>query len=144
MNYIDRLPNFQLIYHLYNVRVCAVSHFSCVQLFVTLWTTACQASLSVGFSSQEYWGGLPCPPPRNLPDLGIEPRPLMSPALAEKFFTISSTGKAHLYVNSYNKLTFKSKSCVNEILFEGFIFVQVIFSCFLTTAMLTSFFFFFS
>ena len=56
-------------------------------------------------------------------------------------------GKAHLYVNSYNKLTFKSKSFVNEILFEGYIFVQVIFLCFLTTAMLTSlslsFFFFF-
>ena len=60
---------------------------------------------------------------------------------------LAPPGKAHLYVNSYNKLTFKSKSFVSEILFEGFIFVQVIFLCFLTTAMLTSLslsFFFFS
>ena len=39
------------------------SHFSCVQLFVTLWTVARQAPLSMGFSRQEYWGGLPFPPP---------------------------------------------------------------------------------
>ena len=39
-----------------------LSHFSCVWLFVTLWTLAHQAPLSVGFSRQEYWNGLPCPP----------------------------------------------------------------------------------
>ena len=111
--------------------MCAVSPFSCVQLFVTLWTTACQASLSVGFSSQEYWSGLPCPPPRNLPDLGVEPKSLMSPALAEGFFTTSTAWKGHLYVNSYKKLTFKSKSFENEILFEGFIFCKSFFHVFL-------------
>ena len=47
---------------------CSVSH---VQLFVTTWTVACQASLSMGFSRQEYWSGLPCPPPRVLPNPGI-------------------------------------------------------------------------
>ena len=44
-----------------------------VQLFVTLWTAACQAPLSMGFSRQEYWSGLPCPPPGDLPDPGIKP-----------------------------------------------------------------------
>ena len=40
-----------------------LSRFSRVQLFVTLWTIACQAPLSMGFSKQEHWSGLPCPPP---------------------------------------------------------------------------------
>ena len=65
--------------------------FSCVQLFVTLWTVARQAPLSMGFSRQEYWSGLPCPPPGDLPDPGIEPMSLMSPALAGRFFTSSAT-----------------------------------------------------
>ena len=42
---------------------CMLSHFSCVQLFATLWTVALQAPLSLGFSRQEYWSGLPGPPP---------------------------------------------------------------------------------
>ena len=42
---------------------CMLSRFSCVRLFVTLWTAACQAPLSMAFSKQEYWSGLPCPPP---------------------------------------------------------------------------------
>ena len=50
-----------------------LNRFSCVQLFGTLWTVAHQASLSMGFSRQEYWSGLPCPPPGDLPDPGIEP-----------------------------------------------------------------------
>ena len=53
--------------------VCMLSHFSCVQLFVTLWIVAHQALLSMGFSRQDYWNALPCPPPRDLPDLGTEP-----------------------------------------------------------------------
>ena len=55
-----------------------LSHFSCVWLCVTLWTAACQASLSVGFSRQEYCSGLLCPPPGDLPDLGVEPASLRS------------------------------------------------------------------
>ena len=50
-----------------------LSHFSHVRFFATLWTTACQAPLSMGFSRQEYWSGLPCPTPGNLPDPRIEP-----------------------------------------------------------------------
>ena len=48
-------------------------HFSCVQLFMTLCTVACQAPLSMGFTRQEYWRGLPCLPTGDLPDPGIEP-----------------------------------------------------------------------
>ena len=53
-------------------RTCSVlSHFSRVQLFATLWIVAHQAPLTMGFSRQEYWTGLPCPSPGDLPDLGI-------------------------------------------------------------------------
>ena len=55
------------------------------------WTVACQASLSMGFFRQEYWSGLPCPTPGDLPDPGIEPVSLMFPRLAVKFFTTSAT-----------------------------------------------------
>ena len=64
-----------------------------VQLFMTPWTIACQAPLSMGFSRQEYWSGLPCPPPGDLPTPGIEPTPPQSPALAGGFFTIAPPGK---------------------------------------------------
>ena len=47
--------------------------FNPVQLFVTLWTVASQAPLSMEFSRQEYWNGLPCSPPGDLPDPGIGP-----------------------------------------------------------------------
>ena len=53
---------------------------------VTLWTEAQQAPLSMGFSRQEAWSGLPCPPPGDLPNLEIKPISLMSPALAGVFF----------------------------------------------------------
>ena len=52
---------------------------------------ACQASLSMGSSRQEYWSGLPCPPPGDLPDPRVELASLTSPALAGKFFTIRAT-----------------------------------------------------
>ena len=70
------------------------SHFSHVRLFATLWTVARQAHLSMGFSRQEYWSGLPFPPLGDIPDLGIEPQSLMSPALAGEFFTSSATWEA--------------------------------------------------
>ena len=64
--------------------------FSCVWLFVILWTVACQAPLSMRFPRQQYWSGLPCPLPGDLLDLGIE---LASPALAGGFFTTEPQGK---------------------------------------------------
>ena len=83
-------------YHLTLVRmqVRALSHFSHVQLFVTLWTIACQAPPSMGFSRQEHWSGLPSPPPGDRSNPGIELVSLMSPVLARGFFTTSITWEA--------------------------------------------------
>ena len=73
---------------------CVLSCFSRVQFFETPRTVALQAPLTVGFSRQEHWSGLPCPPPGDLPHPGIEPMSLMSPALVGGFFTISITLEA--------------------------------------------------
>ena len=70
-----------------------LSHFSHVRLFATLWSAACQAPLSMGFSRQKYWSGLPRPLPGN-PDPGIKPASLTSPALGGKFFTTCATWEA--------------------------------------------------
>ena len=73
---------------IWDLNLCAVlSRFSRVQLCATSWTVAHQAPLSMGFSRQKYWSGSPCPPPGDLPDPGIEPESLVSPALAGRFFT---------------------------------------------------------
>ena len=61
------------------VYVCA-QLFNLVRLFATPWAVARQALLSKGFSMQEYWSRLPCPPPGDLPDPGTESTSLMSPA----------------------------------------------------------------
>ena len=66
------------------------------QSFETLWTKAHWAPLSMGSSSQEYWRGLPCPPPGDLPNPGIEPTCLTSPASAGGFFTTSTPWEAHI------------------------------------------------
>ena len=65
---------------------------------MTAWNVAHQAPLSMGFSRQEYWSGLPCPAPGNLPDPGIKPSFLMSPALAGRFFTTSATREARSFL----------------------------------------------
>ena len=78
------------------VLVCVCTKlFRCVQLFVTLWTAACRAPLSIGFSRQEYWSELAFPSPGDLPNPGIELVSPMSPALAGMFFTTSVTWEAH-------------------------------------------------
>ena len=64
---------------------------SCVWLFATLWTVSQQALLSMGFSRQEYWSGLPFPTPGDLPDLGIKPTTPESPSLVGRFFTPEPT-----------------------------------------------------
>ena len=90
--------------------VCAwvLSCFSLVQLCATLWTVAHQALLSMGVSRQEYWSGLPCPPPGDLPDPGIKPESLMSPALAGRFFTASTTWEASLQLLISNCQSFST------------------------------------
>ena len=64
-----------------------LSHFSRVWLFAILQIIDHQAPLSMGFSRQKYWSELPCPPPGDLPNPGMEHVSLMSPALAAGFFT---------------------------------------------------------
>ena len=59
---------------------CVLSCFTCVQLLVTPWTVAHQAPPSMGFSRQEYWSGVPCPPPGDPPDPGIKPGSPAAPA----------------------------------------------------------------
>ena len=60
--------------------MCILRCISRVQLFAALWTVAHQAPLTMGFSRQEYWSGMPCPPPRDHPNPGIKPVFLMSSA----------------------------------------------------------------
>ena len=80
-----------------SLKSCALRTGACsqllshVQLFWAQWTIAHQASLSVGFSRQEYWSRLPFPPPGDFSDPGIEPVSLAFPALAGRFFTTSTT-----------------------------------------------------
>ena len=74
--------------------VCVLSR---VLLFATLWTVARQPPLSMEFSRREHWSELPFPTPGDLPDPGIEPTSLTSPALAGGFFTTSATWEVHLH-----------------------------------------------
>ena len=67
---------------------------------VTPWTVVCQVPLSIEFSRQEYWSGLPVPPSGDLPDPGIKPT---SPVLADQFFTTESPGKPNGILLSYKK-----------------------------------------
>ena len=75
------------------VRACMLSRLSHVPLLATLWAVARQAPLSMGFSRQEYWSGLPCPSPGDLPKPGIQPGPLKSPTLVGRFCTTSAPEK---------------------------------------------------
>ena len=79
--------------------VCVLSHFNHVWLLVTLQTAARQAPQSMGFSREEYWSGLPCSPPGDLPNPRIEPR---SPAL--QVDSLSSTREAQEYWSGYQSL----------------------------------------
>ena len=85
------------------VQACLLSCFSHVRFFAMLWTMAGQAPLSMGLSRQEYWSGLLCPPPGDLPDPGIKPRSLTSPALAGGFFTTRATWEASSPITSWQK-----------------------------------------
>ena len=80
---MDEIPKYKACYH-----------FSCVRPFAIPWAVACQVPPSKGFSRQEYWSGSPCPSPVDLPDPGVQPESLVSPALANRFFTTSTTWKA--------------------------------------------------
>ena len=79
------------------VCVCMLCHFRHIWFFATLWTRACQAPLTMGFSRQEYYSGLWPPPPGGFPDSGTEPAFLKSPALAGRFSATPATWKASLF-----------------------------------------------
>ena len=83
---------------------CVLSH---IWLFVTPWTAACQAPLSMEFSKQACWSGLPFPPLGDLPDPGIEPPSLASTTLAGGFLTTMPPGKLHIYPQLFtNKISY--------------------------------------
>ena len=80
----------------FNIKKVKVKSLSHVSLFGPLWTVACQAPLSVGFSRQEYWSGLPFSSPKELPDPGIK---LGSPALQADSFPSEPSGNPNDYTN---------------------------------------------
>ena len=91
---------------------CVISHFSCVWFFVTLWTVACQVPLSMSFSKQGYWSGLPFPSPGNLPDSGIELVSYNS-CIAGRSLTLGHQGKPEwliwVAISYYTDVT----NCIN-------------------------------
>ena len=88
-------------------RACMCSHSSCVQLFVTSLTVAHQAPLSVELSWQEYWSGLSCPPPGDLPDPGSKPA---IPALQADSLPLSHWGSPSLEDRFVSKPTEHKKA----------------------------------
>ena len=84
--------------------VCVLLAQSCLTL-CDPWTVACKAPLSMGFSGQEYWSGLPFPAPRDLSDLGIKGMSMMSPVLAGGFSTTAPPGKPLDFVLASKKTT---------------------------------------
>ena len=99
----NRLPTTSFMYT--RIYVCSV----------TPWTTAHQAPLSMGFSRQVYWTGLPFPPPRSPPEPGIEPKSPVSPVLAGGFLTTTSPEKPCIHVYKFlgNKDTWMWMLLVN-------------------------------
>ena len=93
-----------------------LSCFGYVQLFATLWIAAHQAPVSMGFSRQEYWSGLSCPPSGDLPDPGIEPASPSVSCTEGRFFIGEPPGKFMIDINS---------SITKQ--FHSWIFIQVIY-----------------
>ena len=85
------------------VYVCVLSSFSRVQLFVTLWTIARQAPLSMGFFQQEYWSGLPFPSPGELLNPGIKPASLVFPASQVDSLPLSHLGRRTSITRQYKR-----------------------------------------
>ena len=95
-----------------------LSHFSHVQHFVTLWTAAFHAPLSMRFSRQVYWGGMPCPSSGDLTDPGIEPTYPLAPALQADFFASGPLGNPNKVPSPSYKLYPMGQNCtVNTQIF---------------------------
>ena len=102
-----------MVYYRMCVCVCVCELLSCVWLFATPWTVAHQAPLSMGFSRQEYWRGLPVPPPGALPHPGIEPKP---PTLQAASLPSEPPGKPYIeYISS--SLCYTGGPCYLAILY---------------------------
>ena len=116
---------FNLFYNSLNIasvkssmHVYVQSYFSRVQLFATPWTVAHQPPPSMGLPRQEYWIGLPCSPPGDLPYPGTKPTSLTSPALAGRFFTITATWESkmcHFFEKSITTTSDYSLTDYNQI-----------------------------
>ena len=91
-SFANIFSHFACCLFIFKTCVCAVTSY--VRLFAITWSVAHQAPLSMGFSRQEYWSGLPCSLSGDLPNAGIKPVSLMSPALAGRFLTTSATWEA--------------------------------------------------
>ena len=102
-----------------------LSRFSCVRLCATPWTAACQAPLSMGFSRQGYWSGMPFPPPGDLPDPGIKPVSLRSPVLAGGFFTTGTTCEGPLSVCVYVNFFVCISACMFHLHLYTCIFIYI-------------------
>ena len=106
--------NIYIYIHLYaciytDICVLAKSLQSYTTL-VTLWTIAYQAPLFMRFSRQEYWSGLTCPPPGDLPNPGIKRMSLMSPALPGRFFTTSASWEARTHTHTHTHIYVHTRS----------------------------------
>ena len=92
-----------------------LSRFSCVRLFATPWTVARQTPLSMGFSRQECWGGLPFPFPWDLPKPGIKPMSHVSPTLAGGFFSTKPPGKPMSRIKDPIQVQFSSVLLLSHV-----------------------------
>ena len=101
------------------VHACVLSHFSCVWQFATLWTIDQQSPLSVGFSKEEYWSGLPCPPPGDLPDPGVKPVCPETPALQVDSLLLSHLGKPKAK-STYPRITRSNSSQALQLTYLRF------------------------
>ena len=100
------------------IDVCMLSSSSLVRLFATPWTVAHQPPLSMGFFRQEYWTGLPCPPPGDLTDPVIESRSAVAPALQVGLFTTEPPGKPR-YIDRQTQIDLESLSPQPELTVNG-------------------------
>ena len=107
----EKIPKHSCeIYYSDTISVCVcyvLSRFNCVRLFATPWTVAFHAPLSMNFSMQKYWSGLPCPPPGHPPNLGIKPATLMSPELAVGSLPLMSPEKPSGYWRTLKRGTYQ-------------------------------------
>ena len=98
--------------------VCMLRHFSCVRFFATPWTIAHQAPLSMGFFRQEYYSGLPGPPPGDLANPGIEPASPETPALQADSLRLSHWGSSKYVLLSERSQSEKIVYCTIPTLYD--------------------------